>query len=77
MIPRFATFVWLFTISKYFSFVFFFYSDIKVEEKFVVDSEMKRKISVGVGGAVLREKNNDLLVIKERVRNLEFWKVKT
>ncbi len=31
---------------------------------------------VGVGGAVLRDKTNELLVIKERVRNLEFWKVK-
>jgi hypothetical protein len=31
---------------------------------------------VGVGGAVLRDKTNELLVIKERVRNIEFWKVK-
>ena len=31
---------------------------------------------VGVGGAVLREKTNELLIIKERVRNREFWKVK-
>jgi len=31
---------------------------------------------VGVGGAVLRDKTNELLIIKERVRNLEFWKVK-
>ncbi|CAF1295899.1 unnamed protein product [Adineta ricciae] len=30
---------------------------------------------VGVGGAVLREKTNELLIIKERVRNLEFWKL--
>ncbi len=31
---------------------------------------------VGVGGAVLRDKTNELLVIKERIRNIEFWKVK-
>lgn len=31
---------------------------------------------VGVGGAVLREKTNELLIIKERVRNREFWKVR-
>jgi hypothetical protein len=31
---------------------------------------------VGVGGAVLRDKTNELLIIKERIRNLEFWKVK-
>lgn len=31
---------------------------------------------VGVGGAVLRNKTNELLIIKERVRNFEFWKVK-
>ena len=31
---------------------------------------------MGVGGAVLREKTNELLIIKERVRNREFWKVK-
>jgi hypothetical protein len=31
---------------------------------------------VGVGGAVLRNKTNELLVIKERVRNIEIWKVK-
>ena len=30
---------------------------------------------MGVGGAVLREKTNELLIIKERVRNREFWKV--
>ena len=31
---------------------------------------------MGVGGAVLREQTNELLIIKERVRNREFWKVK-
>ncbi|CAF4413586.1 unnamed protein product [Rotaria socialis] len=30
---------------------------------------------VGVGGAVLHSKTNELLVIKERVRNREIWKV--
>ncbi|CAF0826642.1 unnamed protein product [Adineta steineri] len=30
---------------------------------------------VGVGGAVLRNKTNELLIIKERVRNMEFWKL--
>jgi len=33
------------------------------------------KILVGVGGAVLRKQTNELLVIKERIRNIEFWKV--
>ncbi|CAF1004473.1 unnamed protein product [Rotaria magnacalcarata] len=30
---------------------------------------------VGVGGAVLHSKTNELLVIKERIRNLEIWKL--
>ena len=39
--------------------------------------EWSRWCLVGVGGAVLRDQTNELLIIKERVRNREFWKVKT
>lgn len=50
--------------------------DIKVNLgwKLLIDGDLFVFL-VGVGGAVLREKTNELLVIKERVRNIEFWKV--
>ena len=50
--------------------------DIKVNFgwKLLIDGDLFVFL-VGVGGAVLREKTNELLVIKERVRNIEFWKV--